>query len=102
LFGRINPIGDWVVDQIDYVLEIWMIFMFYLLQTYADALTLSPAALLSLWGNNLTGRIPPEMGNSTNLSELLVCLLYFQIRPFLLILLQTVLQLHYGYSTMEI
>lgn len=80
----------------------WMMFVSYLLQTYADALTLSPAALLSLWGNNLTGRIPPEIGNLTNLSELLVCLLDFRILAFLLISSQTVLQIHYGCSTTEI
>lgn len=63
---------------------------------------LTKLTLLSLWGNNLTGRIPPEIGNLTNLSELLVSLLYFRILPFLLILSQTVLQIHYGYSTTEI
>jgi hypothetical protein len=40
-----------------------------LLQTYADLLTLSPADFLSLWGNDLTGRIPPGIDKLTNLSE---------------------------------
>jgi hypothetical protein len=72
LFGGTNPIRDWVVDQFEYVLEILDDFRILFASNLCRCIDSFPCSSLSIWGNNVTGRIPPEIGNLTNLSELLV------------------------------